>query len=342
MATSWVVTTGATAVPLGAGRAGEVVFTVTNSGPVQDRAVFTVAPGEGAERSWFTVEEPQRLLSPGTSASYLVKVAVPPGAPAGSHTFQGQVYSADTAPEENSALSGRIVLTVGDGAPRPRPWWLLAVAGLVVVVLGVVALILFRGDDPPPPPPPPNGVVAVPDLRTLPEQEAADLLRDLGLAVGAVTRIHVPDSGRVVLSQAVDPGTEVPTGTVVPLEVAVQLSAPRLLAPTDGSSFPPGAPVPALVWQPVADADSYLVQVLQEHCRPVDLGGRTCTFREAVSVTVDGTELTPELTFSYFSFFLGGGHTGDVRWRVTPLDDTGAPGPVSDPMFAFQMRPPSG
>jgi hypothetical protein len=150
MATSWVVTVASERAELDASGGGEITFTVTNQGPVQDRAVFEVVPGEAADRSWFTVEEPQRLLSPGVSASYLVKIAVPAGTPAGTYALQGRVYSADTAPEESSAASGRVVLAVAGTATEPRPWWLLAVAALVVVVIAVVGWLIFgRGDGPP-------------------------------------------------------------------------------------------------------------------------------------------------------------------------------------------------
>jgi hypothetical protein len=148
MSTPWVVTAGTDSVPLDASRGGEVTFTVTNPGPVQDRAVFDVVPGEGAERSWFTVAEPQRPLSPGASVSYLVKLAVPGTAPAGSYTMQARVYSADVAPEESSSLSNRVAFSVAGTDRKPRPWWLLVVAGLVVVVLGVVAWLIFRPDPP--------------------------------------------------------------------------------------------------------------------------------------------------------------------------------------------------
>lgn len=148
MPTPWVVTAGTDTVPLDASRGGEVTFTVTNPGTVQDRAVLDVVPGEGAERSWFTVAEPQRLLPAGNSVSYLVKIAVPPLGPPGSYTVQARVYSADTAPEESSTLSNRVAFTVaGAPAPKRRPWWLFAVVGaLVLVVLAVVLWLLLRPD----------------------------------------------------------------------------------------------------------------------------------------------------------------------------------------------------
>jgi hypothetical protein len=164
MATAWVVTTAGDSVALGAGGSAAVTFTVTNSGPVLDRAVFDVVPSDGAERSWFTVEQPQRSLSAGASVSYLVQITVPASTPPGDYSMQGLVYSADTAPEESSVLSNRVRLTVGGGGGTTRPWWLLAVAALVVVVLGVVAFLVFSRDREPDPPdiPLPTGVLPTP------------------------------------------------------------------------------------------------------------------------------------------------------------------------------------
>jgi hypothetical protein len=91
-------------------------------------------------------------VPPGGSVSYVVRAAIDPSTPPGSYSFQGRVYSADEAPEENSVLSGRVSLALARPAvpaPKKRPWWIAAVAGLVVVVVGVVtALVLANRSGP--------------------------------------------------------------------------------------------------------------------------------------------------------------------------------------------------
>jgi hypothetical protein len=152
MATEWVITAVAERIELNERNEGETTFTVTNPGTTQDRVVFETVPGDGASAAWFPPpQEPQRLVAGGGSVSYLVKVAVPAGVAAGSYTFQGRAYSADTAPEEGSRLSNRVAFDVKPSVkPKPKPWWPYAVAaGVVLVVLVVVGILVFGGDGEP-------------------------------------------------------------------------------------------------------------------------------------------------------------------------------------------------
>lgn len=128
----------------------ELNFTVTNSGTQPSRVVFETVPGDGADSTWFTFDEPQRRVDAGQSASYLVRIAVPTGTPAGGYTLQGRVYPAETAPEEASRLSNRVAFDVAPTAKPRKPWWPYAVAaGLVVVALGVVGWLVLRDDSQP-------------------------------------------------------------------------------------------------------------------------------------------------------------------------------------------------
>lgn len=155
MTSAWVIASAAPAIELSPAGIGETSFTVTNSAARTGRAVLDVVTSEGADPGWFTVVDPQRSVPPGGSVSYAVRIAINPSAPPGSYSFQGRVYSADEAPEENSVLSGRVSLSLARPAvpvPAKRPWWLLAVAGLVVVVVGVVTAVVLanRGGSPAP------------------------------------------------------------------------------------------------------------------------------------------------------------------------------------------------
>jgi len=78
MPTNWVVTTAAERIALNEAKQGETTFTVTNPGTRADRVVFEPVPGQGADPSWFTVDEPQRRVQPAASVSFLVKAQVPP------------------------------------------------------------------------------------------------------------------------------------------------------------------------------------------------------------------------------------------------------------------------
>src|SRR6266545_175736 len=151
MTTEWVITAAAERVDLRDGK-GETTFTVTNPGPAQDRVVFEVVPGDGADGSWFPPpeEEQQRLVAGNGSEQFKVAIAVPAGAPAGSYWFQCRAYSADTAPEEGSRLSPRVAFEVKASVKAKKPWWPYAVAaGLVLVVLVVVGWLVFRDGEGP-------------------------------------------------------------------------------------------------------------------------------------------------------------------------------------------------
>ncbi|MFB9445787.1 hypothetical protein Dvina_32650 [Dactylosporangium vinaceum] len=144
--TDWIVVAAAPEVPLSPDSRAEMTFTVTNPGEAHDRVVFVVEPEDGTSASWFSVAEPQRTVPPHGSVAYLVALAVPPGSPPGTYALRGCAYSADTAPEETSRRSGRVVVAVPATAPPPkRQRWPYAVAaGLVLVVLAVIAGLVFR------------------------------------------------------------------------------------------------------------------------------------------------------------------------------------------------------
>ena len=367
MTTEWAVSTSTDRIALDATRSADVLFTVTNKASVDDRAVLDVIPSAGADKRWFDVEDPQRLITAGASVPYRVKVTAPSSAPAGTHFLQARVYSANSAPEESSRLSNRIGFDIPSSTSGPapsKPWWLIIVAALVAVVLAVVGwLVLSPGskssqpDDPsasattPDPTKTANPNVKMINLVGLQEKLAAGLLKWVDLKVGTVRYSHYPPQAGKVTEQSVPAGKEVPRGTPVNIVVAVALAKPELTSPRTGTAFAEGSPFPILTWQPVAYAAGYLVQVETEVCvvistitSEIECKYRTGTVAGEPSVhttsvmTVKTTMASPKIVLRPPSHVMYNGaayrngavfHNGKVRWQVVAIDNFDVDGPPS-------------
>lgn len=236
MSTPWKIAPGVERIDLGAQRRGEVTFTVSNPGPVDDRAVLDIACSENAERSWFAVSEPQRLVPHGGSVQF--SVAVRPGeqAAAGAYWLAGRVYSADSAPEETAVVSDRVAFDLAGATPKPKKpiWiWLVPLIVMIAAVVGIVLFLLLRPDDP--------ETVAVPDLTNQSLDQANQVLRQAGLQIQVVTA-HSEDVpiGNVAgqdpaANQPVAPGTAVTV--TVSLGKAPPATVTTTVRPTDIVDF---------------------------------------------------------------------------------------------------------
>ncbi|MGH9245619.1 MAG: hypothetical protein ACRD29_15140 [Acidimicrobiales bacterium] len=347
MTTGWVVKEATERIVVDDLGRAEVTITVTNSGPVQDRAVFDVVPEGAADAAWFSVEEPQRPVAPGASTSYLVKVAVPAGTAAGTFSFQGRAYSADRPPEESSALSGRVAFDVAETKPPPpKPWWLIPVGVAVVVVIAVVLFLVLRDGE---------GTVVAPELVGSAQDAAEDDLVAAGLATGDIKSQHDPNSApgtvlnAAVDDETVDEGDELVEGTAVHLVVAVNLVAPVLTSPPPGALLTPGV-VFVFQWQEVVGAPRYRVDVQRHVCRVppviaqptevVENGGFRAIpranerFRQVenlfqCSFTAAVSEETADIEVSSAFVDPTASASGLFQWSVVALDDFGNPGPAA-------------
>ncbi|MEV4120127.1 hypothetical protein [Micromonospora sp. NPDC049645] len=182
MTTEWAVVAAAEQFTLDPRNSGELTFTVSNPGNAPDTVVFDVAPGDGSQRAWFTVAEPQRVVPGQGSVSFLVKLAVPAGTPPRRYDMTGFAYSANTAPEESSRSSGRVTYEVRAVAPpRRTPWlWIAAAAALLLVVVAVAVVLLTRDGEPAPGEP---RVVTV-EAESLVEGAVVESPRKSGAVVG--------------------------------------------------------------------------------------------------------------------------------------------------------------
>jgi PASTA domain len=323
MTSPWVVTTSTDRVSLDLQRRGELTFTVTNSSDAADQVVFEPVPGEGIDRSAVTVDNPGRPVPGRGSASFLVHLAIPQQAAAGRYELYGQAYSAHLAPEETLGRSGRVVFDVAaPPQPKKRPWWLLAVAGLVIVVLGVVGFVVLR----------PSGTAVVPDVVGQPQAAAGDRLDKAGLKLGTVRhRLDAANDGKV-LQQATAAGTKVAKGTGVDVVVGVNLRAPNPALPAQGAAVAAPKSAVKFEWGATPGAASYHLVLQRNFCNDLVIrggGGALCNFGTVLEQTVKGTTTTGIIPPVPTLLVLGNRATALFQWTVTPLDDFGTAGTTS-------------
>ena len=351
MSTKWVVTTAAERIVLDDAKQGGTTFTVTNPGKAADRVVFEPVPGTDADGSWFTVDEPQRRVLPAASASFLLKVHVPADARPGSYEVRGRAYSSDSAPEESSVLSGRVVFDVAAPPPPQEhriPWWIIAVAAALVVITVVtvtLVLTLGGGEDTAALPAasasvtaPPSGPIPVPDLARLNETQAVFALKQAGLVAGTIKHRNDPAKADTVVEQSVPAAETVAAGTAVDLVVAVRLAPPVLKTPANAQVKLADGKVS---WeQPEAYVTRWVVTASVYVCAQGPLSGQACNYLPMVYARAEGKTFAPSLRPGQ-ALGLGGTvvtTSGVFLWSVQAVDDFGGVGPAS-PTLPAQMVP---
>jgi hypothetical protein len=342
MGTEWVVTTAAERYALNDQRQGELTFTVTNPTNVTDRAVFDVVPGEGADAAWFQVDEPQRTVRGTASVAYTVKAAVPTQAKPGDIPLQARVYSADTAPEESSVLSSRVVVTIPP-LPQPKkplvPWWIWLVIGVLVLALIVTLTLVFTlgGGEPGPAPSPtltpipsstatasPGTQVAMPNLAGMNGDQINSTLSQNGL-LGTLDFKEDPGQAGLV-EQGVKPGALISRGSTVSVILHVAISAPTQLSPQQGYAVPISA-IPPLVWkQPEPYVRHWRVLIYMQTCYFTP-GQGPCNNLLTIDTTVTVPTYQPTLHFNVPPGSPGVFNNGIFYWQVIPEDDFGTGGP---------------
>jgi hypothetical protein len=108
----WTIYADSASIELNRDGRGEVSFIVTNSGPVEDRAVFDVISGD-APQDWFSFDQQERVVVPGQSEIFPVQIVpswIPGPGFALNASCQGSVSSASDP--ENRAVSQPVSITM--------------------------------------------------------------------------------------------------------------------------------------------------------------------------------------------------------------------------------------
>jgi hypothetical protein len=210
--TAWQISPGAQRLDLKDGR-GEVVFTVSNPGPVDRRATVEIVGSDQVQSSWFKVAEPQQVVPLSGSKQFTAVVEPGDAAPAGTHWLAGRVYSADIAPEEDSVTSDRITFEIKPPAEKPKSklwlWALIAGALTLVVVVGLVLVLVLKDGEPE------VSTVSVPDVKTRTQAEAERLIKDAGLVPQLKEEANDTVGEGLVISQVPDGGTAAKESSVI-------------------------------------------------------------------------------------------------------------------------------
>jgi hypothetical protein len=124
-------------VPTGGDGRGEITFTVTNSSARPLRGQLRVRPLGSTRGEWLSVAgETERAFSPNATQQVVIKVAIPPGVPAGKYQFRLDAISVIN-PDDDFTEGPTVDLEVKATEPPKKafPWWIVAAAAGAVILI---------------------------------------------------------------------------------------------------------------------------------------------------------------------------------------------------------------
>jgi hypothetical protein len=327
---------------------GKVTYDVTNNCEKALRVRARAVALEGTQQAWLSLEGSEEfdLALKGTSQCS-VKIALPPGTPAGRYQFRLDIASVEE-PQEVYAEGQRVAAVfkpIPKDTPKGFPWWILIVAAAVLLVMiGTVVWLVRRkpGDGGPPPNP---KEFSMPLLRQKNVVDALLDMQDKKLELGSVSGKPGGDAGMVteqnpaweakvkegdkvdlVVTQGVIITSAQRINAInanyrkilednkillhVPVLITHPPGVPELVSPAPGARMSKLPREFEVAWKPATGATSYAVEVEynQGGWKPLRL-----------PAAVTGTSLKIDFPAA---------HPG--RWRVTAITATGARGTPSD------------
>jgi hypothetical protein len=212
MSRIFAITTASDRVTVGGDGRGEITFTVTNSSARPLRGQLRVRPLGSTKGEWLSVAgEAERVFSPNATQQVVVKVATPPGAPAGKYQFRLDAISVIN-PDDDFTEGPTIDLEVkATEAPKKAfPWWIIAAAAGAVILIVTLTWLLWPGG------------VEVPDVVGLDVAEATKKFEDLKFKVEVTRQVNSSVGLNHVFGQDPEGKSKAKEGATVMLLVAAQ------------------------------------------------------------------------------------------------------------------------
>jgi hypothetical protein len=209
----FAITAASERVSVGADGRGEITFTVTNSSARPLRGQLRVRPLGSTKGEWLSVAgETERAFSPNATQQVVVKVATPPGAPAGKYQFRLDTISVIN-PDDDFTEGPTVDLEVkATEAPKKAfPWWIVAAAAGGVILIVTLTWWLW-----------PSGGVEAPDVVGLDVAEATKKFEDLKFKVEVTKQLNSTVGLNRVFAQDPQGKAMVKEGSAVMLFVASQ------------------------------------------------------------------------------------------------------------------------
>jgi len=234
----FAITAASERVTVGGDGRGEITFTVTNSSARPLRGQLRVRPLGSTKGEWLSVAgETERAFSPNATQQVVVKVATPPGAPAGKYQFRLDAISVIN-PDDDFTEGPTVDLEVkATEAPKKAfPWWIVAAAGGAVILIVTLTWLLWPKS------------VEVPDVVGLDLEEAKKKLEDLNLKAGLTSQANPSVLRYRVYGQDPKGNSMAEAGATVTLLIAAEntlvASQPGPMATTNAA---PPTPAPTRV-----------------------------------------------------------------------------------------------
>ena len=232
----FAITAASERVTAGGDGRGEITFTVTNSSARPLRGQLRVRPLGSTKGEWLSVAgEAERVFSPNATQQVVVKVATPPGTPAGKYQFRLDAISVIN-PDDDFTEGPTVDLEVkATEAPKKAfPWWIVAAAGgAVILIVGLTWLLWPKG-------------VEVPDVVGLDVGEATKKFEDSKFKVEIRRQPNTSVAINHVFAQDPEGKSRAGAGATVMLLVAEQKtdeakagSESRQQAPTPAPTVAP-------------------------------------------------------------------------------------------------------